>query len=81
MSEYNVVDPYGRVITVKPHFHDGKLVSNIEYLVNKKGSVQVAFCETCGEVTSIRCEHKKNTWLGEEGNQKLICDLCGKDGT
>ena len=53
----------------------------VEHLENEKGSIEIYFCGNCGEATRVICEHKKNTWKGEEGGRKLTCDLCGSDGT
>lgn len=53
----------------------------VEYLENEKGSVEISFCDVCGKALSTLCEHKKNTWQGEGDNQRLLCDLCGADGT
>lgn len=58
---------------------EGYFVSNVHYLDNDKGSVQVEFCSECGYVVSCICEHEMNTW-NEEGT-KLTCNLCGADGT
>lgn len=66
---------------ISSHEHDGVLSSNIEYLENTKGAVQVAFCTYCGIPNSVICEHQINTWKGKEGSRKLTCDLCGSDGT
>ncbi len=69
------------MIKHEPHPYMRSVVSTVEYLENEKGSVELSFCVECGEVTSFICEHKNRQWTGEEGNRKLICDLCNRDLT
>jgi hypothetical protein len=54
------------------------------------GHVALEICEKCGYIRA-ECEHEHNVWLDKDGNQcsppdyeggvKLICILCGGDGT
>lgn len=59
-----------------------------EVEVPEKGRVSLTICSLC-HLTHAFCHHKKCTWVGEpsddlddeEGGERLICDLCGVDGT
>jgi hypothetical protein len=51
----------------------------VEYLTNDKGTVQVEFCDKCGKVCSVICEHKEAEWRDKD--TKLVCLLCGADCT
>lgn len=59
-----------------------------EVEVPDKGWVSIDICSRC-QLISTYCHHKKCTWVGEpsddlddeEGGERLICDLCGVDGT
>lgn len=58
---------------------------NIVYLDNDDGIVQLEICKKCANINAI-CEHVKNKWVYTRNQvnpeeQKLICQLCGADGT
>jgi hypothetical protein len=42
------------------------------------GKLTVEMCLTCGYATA-RCEHEHNVW--NDDRTKLLCGLCGHDGT
>jgi hypothetical protein len=57
------------------------------YLEHEDGSVQLEICKNdrCAHITTL-CEHKYDEWVytrNEEDpeEKKLICKLCGADGT
>lgn len=61
-------------------------ITKIKYLENKDGGVEIGFCGDCGIATYVLCEHKNNKWIYTRNEvnpeeQKLICELCGMDGT
>lgn len=58
----------------------------IVYVSNDEGSVELEICKNCSNILTTTCEHTKNTWVytRNEANpeeQKLICQLCGAEGT
>lgn len=57
----------------------------IVYLSTDEGSVQLSICEECSHIETL-CEHTQNKWVytrnqEDPDEQKLICKLCGIDGT
>lgn len=57
------------------------------YLENEEGSVQLEICknDSCHYIRTL-CEHRVNEWVftrnqEDPEEQKLICKLCGADGT
>lgn len=65
--------------------HPQLKVVNLE---NEEGSVELEICKNsdCAKVVRVICEHVKNEWVYTRNEvyseeQKLICKLCGIDGT
>jgi hypothetical protein len=50
------------------------------YVSNYLGDVEISVCTSCGLETA-HCSHSKATWIGPDGDEHLICDLCGEDVT
>jgi len=70
---------------------DGGYTSNMHTLTNENGNaVTLLVCTSCHFIEA-QCAHEKNTWFNDaveecpppeyRGGVKLLCDLCGQDGT
>lgn len=62
--------------------------SKVVYVGNEEGDVELEICtnDECAKVIRAKCEHIRNKWVytrnqGDPDEQKLVCDLCGADGT
>lgn len=69
------------------HVEASGLISyTIRRIDNELGSIELEICDSCYYIVT-HCLHTKCTWHGEysedldTGSQKLLCDLCGIDGT
>lgn len=58
---------------------DGSYQARVVYVSNEDGTVQLEFCTTCAEPVGVLCEHVNNDW--KDNGTRLICRLCGADGT
>lgn len=57
---------------------DGVERQEIIYLTTDQGSMTLLVCGECRLIEAY-CNHDKNSW--NEDGTKLLCDLCGIDGT
>jgi hypothetical protein len=58
----------------------------IVYFTNHEDSLELEICNDCFKIVETRCEHLRNIWVStcneeDSEEQKLICMLCGADGT
>ncbi len=58
----------------------------IIHVANSDGEVELSICRRCGFIVRTICMHKINKWVytrnqEDPEEQKLICQLCGADGT
>lgn len=51
--------------------------ADVLYLESALGTVMIEACDRC-PLLFVSCAHEKNVW---EENERLICTLCGADGT
>jgi hypothetical protein len=54
--------------------------AEVVYVECYLGTLMIEHCDQC-PLMYVTCLHRRNEWEGPKEDQRLICQLCGVDGT